>query len=212
MVAVWHNVGVARLTREQSQAQTRARLLDAAAYVFGEKGFAAASLDEIAARAGYSRGAVYSNFHDKDDLFLALLEQSGDRMIADLEEMVASITTVDDLVEGLRRFRERRGVDRRRWFLLFNEFRTYALRTPSARKRLAEHERKVRKLYEQLTVDIAAHLGVELPVPASRLATWIHATTNGAEILHELDPRATPREVAYDGVVFFFRRLARDQA
>jgi AcrR family transcriptional regulator len=202
---------VVRLTREQSQARTRARLLDAAAYVFGEKGFAAASLDEIAQRAGYSRGAVYSNFQDKDDLFLALLEQSSNQMVTDLEEMVASITTIDDLVEGMRRFGRRRSPsDRRRWFLLFNEFRTYALRTPSARKRLAEHERKVRAIYEQLTVDIATHLGVALPVPASRLAAWTHATTNGVEILHELDPEAMPRETAFNGIVYFFRNLTRD--
>src|SRR5438270_12217953 len=65
---------MARLTRAQSQAQTRQRLIDAAAVVFARRGFHAASIDEVAEEAEFSKGAVYSNFDSKDELFLAVLE------------------------------------------------------------------------------------------------------------------------------------------
>src|SRR6266568_6891513 len=63
-----------RLTREEKKAQTRERLIEAAAKVFAEKGFAATSLDEVADTAGLTKGAVYSNFENKEDLVRAVLE------------------------------------------------------------------------------------------------------------------------------------------
>lgn len=67
--------GEERLSRAEQQQRTRERLLAAAAEVFAESGFRGASLDAIAARAGYTRGAVYSNFADKSELLLALFDR-----------------------------------------------------------------------------------------------------------------------------------------
>ncbi len=64
----------ARLTREQSRAQTRERLLASAAVVFSREGYAGASVDRIAEEAGYSKGALYSNFASKDELFFELFD------------------------------------------------------------------------------------------------------------------------------------------
>ena len=64
-----------RLTREQSKDQTRLRLLDAAQAIFMKKGFVAASVEDIAEAAGYTRGAFYSNFRSKPELFLELLRK-----------------------------------------------------------------------------------------------------------------------------------------
>lgn len=63
------------MTRSESQAQTRAELLDAAARVFARRGYSGASIAEIAEEAGFTHGAVYSNFENKEDMFLALYEQ-----------------------------------------------------------------------------------------------------------------------------------------
>lgn len=63
-----------RLTREQSRAQTRERLLASAAVVFAREGYAGASVDRIAEEAGYSKGALYSNFASKDELFFELFD------------------------------------------------------------------------------------------------------------------------------------------
>src|SRR6202161_4537061 len=64
------------LTPERRRQQTREHLLTAAAQVFAERGFHGATRDAVAAAAGFSKGAVYSNFRNKEDLFLALLEAS----------------------------------------------------------------------------------------------------------------------------------------
>ena len=65
------------MTRAERRAQTRAALLDAAARVFVDRGFAGASVEAIAAEAGYTRGAFYSNFATKEELFVALLQERG---------------------------------------------------------------------------------------------------------------------------------------
>ena len=68
----------ARLTREQSKANTRERLLDAARTVFARGGYHGATVEQIASEAGFSTGALYSNFDGKEDLFLALMEREID--------------------------------------------------------------------------------------------------------------------------------------
>ncbi|MGH8975530.1 MAG: TetR family transcriptional regulator, partial [Acidimicrobiia bacterium] len=81
-----------RLTREESRAQTRARLLESAAALFAERGFHGTSVEDIAERAGFSRGAFYSNFEHKADLFLALLD---DRLAGDLAALEATLAGDD---------------------------------------------------------------------------------------------------------------------
>jgi len=77
-----------RLTREQSRAQTRQRLLDAARTLFAAQGYAATSVEQIALEAGYTRGAFYSNFRDKTDIFLTLLRCEHERIMAELQALL----------------------------------------------------------------------------------------------------------------------------
>src|SRR3954454_8275090 len=72
-----HVPAAPRITRSERRAQTRAALLDAAARVFVERGFAGASVEAIAAEAGYTRGAFYSNFETKEECFAVLLQERG---------------------------------------------------------------------------------------------------------------------------------------
>ena len=90
-----------RLTRAQRRQQTRARLLDAAGQVFARRGFHAATVDEVAEAAGYTKGAVYSNFANKDELFLALLDQ---RLAAQLQQVEAlyAIESSEELLAAMR--------------------------------------------------------------------------------------------------------------
>src|SRR5262249_53432660 len=74
------------LTPERRRAMTRQHLLDAAAIVFARDGFHGATLDEVATAAGFSKGAVYSNFKSKEDLFLALFDERIDRQFAVVSE------------------------------------------------------------------------------------------------------------------------------
>ena len=77
-----------RLSRSESQAQTRARLLDAAHDVFARRGFYEATVEEVVAEAGYSRGAFYANFTDKADLLFGVLEQEREREFGDLSAQI----------------------------------------------------------------------------------------------------------------------------
>jgi AcrR family transcriptional regulator len=101
--------GLSRLTRPQSQAQTREKLLAAAREAFIRNGFARTSLEAIAEAAGFSKGAVYSNFESKDALFLELLEA---KFAADGEEVGRLAAEHQDrraLLSAIQRYLEAHG-------------------------------------------------------------------------------------------------------
>ena len=96
----------ARPTREEKKARTRAQLIDAAATVFARRGYMAASLDEVAEEAGLTKGAVYSNFDSKEDLFEAVID---DRLTEPMRHRAEDIdstsgTTEDHAMAGARVF------------------------------------------------------------------------------------------------------------
>lgn len=136
---------MARLTRVESQARTRAQLLDAAAGVFARRGFHGASLEEVAEQAGYTRGAVYSNFSSKDELFLAVLQERMRGQVEFVADLCARAQASDELAEVLP---DLDWMDMQ-WCLLLFEFWLYALRNPAAGERLAE-------LYREYRGDVAS--------------------------------------------------------
>jgi AcrR family transcriptional regulator len=91
-----------RLTREDSRDQTTQRLLDAAQKVIAKKGLAGASVEDIAEAAGYSRGAFYSNFKSKSDLFIDLLRRDHERINAEFFAMKNDELSLDQIQEGMR--------------------------------------------------------------------------------------------------------------
>src|SRR5437867_3001547 len=139
------------LTPERRRAMTRRHLLDAAALVFAEQGFHGATLDEVAATAGFTKGAVYSNFRSKDDLFLALLDDRIDRQFAVVTDVLESGS--HDAAEQFPRIRE---LFRGEMFwdedfsTLYLEFVLYARRNPEARAKLAASAQRSRALVQEL--------------------------------------------------------------
>ena len=129
------------LTPERRRQQTREYLLAAAAQVFGERGFHGATLDDVAAVAGFTKGAVYSNFKSKDDLFLALLEsryQSARTNLRSFLDAAEGPHQAADFLEQIATdFRDPAGDP---WGDLYQEFLVYAMRNPEARRKLAELE------------------------------------------------------------------------
>src|SRR4051795_10239101 len=110
------------LTRRERQEQTREGLLEAAARVFARRGYQQASVEEIAAEAGFSTGAVYSNFAGKQELFLALADREVAKRIAELRMLADSVEAGGDAAaEAGQRFHELLQRDRA-WPLLFYEF------------------------------------------------------------------------------------------
>ncbi|AQT79005.1 hypothetical protein B1R94_06565 [Mycolicibacterium litorale] len=118
---------MARLSRAEQREQTRARLIEAAGKVFCRMGFEAAPIDVIAEEAGFSRGAFYSNFESKDELFVALFGGHLDAEIDTLARSLERITTADDLAPAIEHRYRVLGEDSS-WCLLTTEFQLYTMR------------------------------------------------------------------------------------
>lgn len=92
---------MARLTRQESRALTREKLLAAAGKVFTREGLGGASIDRIVEEAGYTKGAFYSNFTSKEDIFLQFVEDVSFRDVADLERVVLGIEDPEALITAI---------------------------------------------------------------------------------------------------------------
>jgi AcrR family transcriptional regulator len=147
-------------TRQQLRTrETQARLLDAAEEIFVRDGYEAAQLDEIAATAGRSKGAVYTHFRSKEDLFLALFEH---RTRSYIESFVVNLDKCTNQKESMQAFRDfyvALACDRT-WPILTLEFKLFALRHPESKERLRKafemakpprSESSDRRMFGQLT-------------------------------------------------------------
>jgi AcrR family transcriptional regulator len=175
-------------TRRERQERTRSELLGAAARVFARRGYHAASVEEVAAEAGYTTGAVYSNFKSKEELFLALQEQELERRIEDYR----AVGEAEASLRGLERAAAERFAKFIRedpeWPLLFFEFWAYGARREQLRERFREGRDRVRRVLAEGIERRSAEAGVELPLPAERLAVGISALVNGLAFERVIDP------------------------
>jgi len=127
-----------RLTRAQSRARTRDLLIDAAMQIVARDGYAGASVDAIAAQAGFSMGAVYSNFATKEELFLAAFERHCASELGALAALVEAHPDREELLTAVvERFADL-GEQHRQWWTLWAELWLYAQRHPHGAARLAE--------------------------------------------------------------------------
>jgi AcrR family transcriptional regulator len=131
-----HQAEGARPNKHQLRtAETRAKLLAAASQLFTEQGFENTQLEEVAARAGYTRGAIYAHYASKEDLFLELLRERIERPLAELRAVLGSEPRTAKRLEKFRRWMSHQVADPL-WPILTLEFKLYALRRPSARAKL----------------------------------------------------------------------------
>ena len=131
-----------RLTRSQRQEQTRSQLIEAALRVFLRRGFHGASLDEIAEEAGYTTGAVYSNFKGKDDLFLAVLDAEAHRRFPLHSALMLDASSIEEGLRASAREMAQYAREHPGWTGVYVEFWTHASRRPQLRAKVAEqHER-----------------------------------------------------------------------
>jgi AcrR family transcriptional regulator len=118
-----------RLTRAERSEEIRSQLLAAALDVFLELGYHGATLDQIALAAGYTKGAVYSRFDSKADLFLAMVEARIQERGEQNRRLAAGLTGLEGVIELVRRVAELQREDLP-WALLLIEFRAHAARQP----------------------------------------------------------------------------------
>ncbi len=127
-----------RLTRLEQQELTRDRIVEAADELFVERGFHASSVGDIAAAAGYTKGAVYSNFAAKEDVFFAVYERRAQRATEAMQRLFAERPVLDVLDTLSIAAARRRGTVEDGWLAAFFEFWAHVIRRPALRERFAE--------------------------------------------------------------------------
>jgi len=177
------------LTQERRREQTRRHLLTAAAEVFARRGYHEATLEEIAAAAGFTKGAVYSNFAGKEDLFLALTEEHVAETLSRVRAMLAS----SDVPAGVRleEFARLAGENFEREqasAALYLEFWLYASRHPEARERLAAIDRAQSAAIEAIVAEEQARRGATTPHQAAAVARLVVALFHGIGVVGLIDP------------------------
>jgi AcrR family transcriptional regulator len=179
---------VERWTKERRRQHTRELLLDAAEEVFAAKGFDGAALDEIADVAGYTRGAIYKHFTNKEDLFLAVNTRFNERFLRGFLDLIDPATPPDDidLATIAQRWHDlqKRGA---RNIALGMEFTLYLLRNPEARERAAEQRRAMADMIGTFMEEQIAQLGLTTRVPPRTLARIALAASDGLELASHLD-------------------------
>jgi AcrR family transcriptional regulator len=190
-----------RLTRAEAKARTRARLLDAACEVFAEKGFAAASVDEIAERAGFTIGALYAHFDNKEALFLAALEQHYNHDLEVIQKLCASANRFPDGLDAVTRFVDTE--EHRRWWLLSVECWLQAMRNEAIRDRLAALEARCRNGIADIVTREFADAGVSSR-RAHEFAAMAMGLTRGLVMQRQLDPDAVDERLLLDALVRLF--------
>lgn len=193
-----------RLSREESQALTRARLVESARQVFAEKGFYGASVEEVTERAGFTRGAFYSNFADKNDLFLAALEAHLEVEIDEVGDMIRQAATPEAFLAAIRDRDTQRPLDRR-WHMLRAEFRLHALRDPEVRPRLADQERGERRAYARAVKAVFDSMGISPPAPPEQLALILQSLDEWIAYAHSIDPDDVPQSAYFDSLELLFQ-------
>ena len=171
-----------RLSRAESKAQTRQRLLEAAARVFRQRGYRGASVEAIAAEGGYTVGAVYSNFEGKDDLLLALLEEEIGKIT---KRVVAAAAEAEDAIEKLHTgaLEWMTVLDEEpTFYVLLIEFWTVWVRDPELRPEHAERFAALRRTLGRLVEEQTLRLGLSLRLSPEEVGAAVVALADGLSL------------------------------
>jgi AcrR family transcriptional regulator len=180
------------LTRQESQARTRSRLVESAERVFLKKGFLAASIGQIARAAGYTTGAVYSNFASKEDLGLAVIER---RMLGSIDTLQRDLASCRPSIGGRLAVLDAWGRDAlgdEDWVVLVTEFVLAVRHKPEVRKRYSNSLRTARTLIADILDRQRKEIGVDLPMEPERLAATMLGLGMGLSVLRVADPHLNP--------------------
>jgi AcrR family transcriptional regulator len=203
-----------RETRAEKQARTRAELLATAASVFGERGYASASVEEIAERAGYSHGAVYSNFAGKEELFLAVFEEymaARARELADTQAGLAEDASLETRARALADQWMERFADDRESFLLHLEFLGRAGRETGMAERFGTRSAGLREGIAAYIAHVQEIEGIEAALPPADLAMVLRALGIGLAVEALVSPDAV-RDGLYGDFVELLVTMLREQA
>jgi len=187
------------VVRRPRRDDVRRRVLDASLDEFTRHGYQRASLDRIAAAAGFSKGAIYSNFAGKEDLFLSLMDQQvRDRLdrVGDTIATVGSDVGEDVVAEQVGRVLTGVIASDTAWQLLFLDYVTHAARDPQRRAQLTERRRKIRAVVAAATAEM---LPPQHPLwtrfTPDAIAITMLAISNGLALERIADPDGVPGDL-----------------
>jgi AcrR family transcriptional regulator len=189
------------------KADTRARLIACAHTVFLRTGFHTATLEQIALQAGVTKGAVYSNFESKAELFLAVSGTRMDERLRDYRQLSATITDLDTLVQEYARVVLRDDPDGR-WASVIAEASAVATGDERFRSALIEQSTRGNGVIAGAILDLAQRAGVEFRVPRDKMGRFCAALVRGLLLQRLLDPKGVPREFIEEALVTFIHAMA----
>jgi AcrR family transcriptional regulator len=183
------------MSRKETQRRTRERVLAAAAKVFARRGYHRATVDEIASEAGFTIGALYSNFAGKEELFLALADREVENRIAEIRALAEAAERGErpgaEAAAQFKRFLEHDP----HWPLLSYEFWSFGVRNAKIQQEFTKRRQAVRDALAEALEQIAKQLDFRLRFAAPALASAISASLNGLAFERAADPDSIPDEV-----------------
>lgn len=168
--------------------QTRARLLASALDAFAELGFHATSIEEICERAGYTRGAFYSNFASKDELFFVLFDANAENALERFDRAAVEIDPTATWQEQIATVLSDAGPGDRNWYLISMEFSLHAIRNPQAAAILAEHDAKLRAALTGIVQGIFERARLAPSIDSDLFARLVIAIREGSRAQSYVEP------------------------
>ena len=197
-----------RLTREESRDQTRQRLLDAAQSVIARKGLGATSVEDIAAQAGYTRGAFYSNFGTKGELFIELLRRDHHRTEEQMASILQSGLAQDQLEERILEMYAQLHGDAE-CFMNWTEARMLAARDTRFRTRLNALMAEKSEHIAHFIIAFYERAGTTPPLPPKDMAMGLMSLVEGVRLFRISSPQDMPPETAAGILTVFLESLIR---
>jgi AcrR family transcriptional regulator len=188
--------------------EAREELLGAALRVFARRGYRDASVDEVAAEAGYSKGALYWHFASKEDLLSALLEERVDALLREMLALLGSAPPEQDMsVEASREFARRLAAERDT-VLVEREQWSLAIRDPEIARRYVARQREIRRALARALEARARHLGTPvLPLPAEDVARIVLSVIAGLAHDELIEPGSVRPELLGETLALIYAGL-----
>ena len=202
-----------RKTQAERREDTRQQVLAAAARVFARNGFHATSLEAVAEEAGFSRGAVYYNFSDKEELFLELLDRRCTERAQDLREVFSDGGDDVEATSRQAQLAAQQALDAMtgdaEWRALYMEFLAHAARNPAFRRAFARRTDQMRSALEEVVVERAQPFADTLGMEPEQLAVVIDALGTGLWAHHMLHgARAVPPDLFSNALALLVEGIA----
>jgi AcrR family transcriptional regulator len=196
-----------RAARQQGR-EARDELLTAALRVFARRGYRDAGVDEIAAEAGYSKGALYWHFSGKEELLLALIDERIDAPMRDRVALLASAPPDRDMsVEATQTFAQQLNEEREA-LLLEREYWSLAIRDPELRARYIERDTELRDALAAAMAARARHLGTpNLTMPAEDVARIVMSIIGGLAVDELIEPGSVRPQLLGDALALIYAGL-----